>query len=152
MRAVALGAACSVVALQATGAVHQGKPAAKPIPAAKSAKARPKAPVLDRDSAVVAATRTVIGQVLKGKVDPVLLTPALRAKLTPAKVRSMGAGLREFGALKKVSLLDRKDRDPKAADHTELCTLKVVLGETSLIATVAVTQDRRMDDLQIIEE
>jgi hypothetical protein len=89
----------------------------------------------------------VLALLLKGKVDPTLLTPAMRSKLTPAKARSMGASLRGFGPLKAVKLVSRKAGDP-----ADVCTLRVDLGDTTFIATVTVTRDNKVDDLLLLEE
>jgi hypothetical protein len=100
-----------------------------------------------RDGAVVAATRTFMTQLLAGKVNPALMTPAMRAKFTPAKAKMMGASLKEYGALKSVKLVSRKE-----GDTADVCTLRILLGQTAFIGTVPVTRDNKIDDLQLLEE
>lgn len=117
---------------------------AKPAP-------KPKTPApLTREQQVIQTTRKVVSQILAGKVDPTLLTPALRAKFTPAKVKSLGASLRAFGSLKTVTLVSRKD--PREDKTTETCILRIVLGDTAFIGTLEVTKDTKVDDLQLLEE
>jgi hypothetical protein len=123
--------------------------ASKPARTTGKTPAKPAAPQdpPGRDGAVVAATRTFMTQLLAGKVNPALMTPTMRAKFTPAKAKTMGASLKEYGALKSVKLVSRKE-----GDVADVCTLRILLGQTSFIGTVAVTKDNKIDDLQLLEE
>ena len=125
-----------------------GKPSkpAKPTGKTPVKPAAPQDPP-GRDGAVVAATRTFMTQLLAGKVNPALMTPAMRAKFTPAKAKAMGISLKEYGALKSVKLVSRKE-----GDTADVCTLRILLGQTTFIGTVAVTKDNKIDDLQLLEE
>jgi hypothetical protein len=120
-------------------------------PAGRPAQAKPKYMFpADRDGAVVAVSRTVLTQVLAGKVDNALIAPPLRPQFTPGKVKTLRVQLKEFGPLKSVKLVDRKAKDEK--DEGDVATLKITLGDTVFIGTMTVTKDNRLETFLLLEE
>ena len=101
----------------------------------------------DRDAAVVAVSRTVLTQVLAGKVDLGLIAPPLRPQFAPGKVKTLRSQLKDFGPLKTVKLVDRKSKDEK-----DVATLKIQLGDTVFIGTMTVTKDNRLETFLLLEE
>ncbi len=118
---------------KAKASVRKATPDSEPVPAGK-------------DGQVVLLTRKALGQIYAGKLDPALLTPAARTRLTPAKVKELSANMRAYGPLKSVTFHDRKP-----GDSADTCTLKVLLGQTTFIATVKVTKVNKLDDLLLLE-
>lgn len=118
-------------------------------PKDKGKTAAPKRPQFptNRDAAVVAVTREVLKQIYAGRVDPALMTPAMRAKYPPAKIKSLRNDLRRFGTLKTVKLVGRK-----AGETGDVATLKILLGDTMFIGTMTITADNRMDTFLLLEE
>ncbi len=140
--------AVSGLALQQRAGTHRKTTRREKPRSSQKAPAPPTQPLPPgRDGQVVLLTRRLLTQIVAGKVDPALLTPAARAKLTPGKVKELGAGMRLYGPLKSVTLHDRKEGDP-----VDVSTLKVVFGPTTFIATVKATKDNRVDDLLLLEE
>ena len=119
-------------------------PAQRPLKPTKAAKySFPK----ERDAAVIAVTRTVLGQVYGGKVDSALIAPPLRPQFAPGKVKTLRAQLKEFGPLKAVKLVDRKPGDAK-----DVATMKITLGDTVFIGTMTVTAGNRLETFLLLEE
>src|SRR5205085_11954351 len=103
-------------------------------------------PRTDTEAFAVDVTRRALSDILKGKLEPALLTPARRAKLSEKNLRQMGASLRGYGKLKTVTFVARKK-----GESADVCTLKATFGETLFIATVTITKAGRIDDLKLIE-
>jgi len=99
------------------------------------------------DSQVIRLVRAALDQIYAGRLNPSLLAPTLRATMTPAKVRSLSASMRQYGPVGSATLVASKP-----GDAGEVSTIRVSLGDTAFIVTAVVTPDSRLADLKFIEE
>jgi hypothetical protein len=67
--------------------------------------------------------------------------------MSPSKIKELAASIRQYGAVRTAKLVSRK-----AGTSGEVCTIRMMLGETAFIVTALVTADNRLDDLKFIEE
>ncbi len=118
-----------------------------PVSGAARSEAQPSQAKSIRGEASVEITRKALQGILAGKLDAALLTPALRGRLTSAKVKSLGASLREFGPVKSMKLISAKETGTSATN-----IIRVLFGDTAFIVTTVVTGDNKLDDLQFLEE
>jgi lysophospholipase L1-like esterase len=95
----------------------------------------------------VKIVESALKQIYAGRIDPKLLTPALRAKMTPARVKSLSASMHQYGPPKSPKLISMKQEN-----GAEIATIRVLLGDTAFIVTAVVSPDNRLDDLKFIEE
>ena len=96
---------------------------------------------------VIRLTRNTLDQIMAGKVDGTNLTPTLKAKLSPEKVKSLSGSLRGFGLIKSLKLVSMKQDG-----MVNTGVFRVVFGETSFIVTSRVTESDKLDDIQFLEE
>jgi hypothetical protein len=120
----------------------------KPTSPVKKPAAATEAPLPPgRDGDVTALVRKVVRQIVAGKLDYSLISPALKSRLTPAKVNSMGSELRAYGPLKAVTFIDRTPKET-----VDACTFKAALRDASFIVTASVSKENRLEELSFIEE
>ena len=86
-------------------------------------------------------------QIYAGRLDATRITPALRAKLTAARVKSLSASMKQYGAPNSPKLISLSHDGGQ-----EVATIRVMLGATSYIVTAAIIGDKRLEELQFIEE
>jgi hypothetical protein len=104
-------------------------------------------PIEDKEPQVTAFFRSVFEKIAAGKADPADFAPSFRAELFPTEIKEWESAFKEFGELRSLDLLERKEENGQRK-----CTYRATFSETARVLRFTLDPENKIAELSQKDE